>query len=186
MIIAAFAVLVSAAVSARAGEVIDFDGKNAKTVSFAETLKAAEAVQADTIKFEKVAVDGIPGRAAPAFTEQQVKEMDKSIRTAMTYVNDHQLPKNYINSFNCLLAKGTPEQKAEFVYTPEGAEYSFPGVCRAQNKNVCSWVAEKVCEQVMDPKTLLEKVVCSTVKMWVCQDPVGAIEEIEKPTTSGH
>lgn len=186
IIIAMFAVLISAAVSARAGDVIDFDGKNAKAITFAEALNSGEALKTDAIKFEKVTpaeLQEIPGRAAPEFTETQVKAMDKSIGTAIAYVHEQKLDNAFAGSFTCLLKKGTPAQKAEFVYRPEGAEYAFPGICINQNKNLCSWVAQKVCEQVMDPKTTTEKVVCSMVKFWVCQDAAGAINSLP---TSGN
>lgn len=169
ILIAVFAVLISAAVSARAGEVIDFDGKTSKAVSFAEALGSVEAVQAGAIKFEKVDVE-IPGRPAPEFTEKQVKEMDRSIGSAIAYVREQKLPAAFAGSFTCLLEKGTPEQKAEFVYQTKGGEYSFPAICRNQNKGICSWVTQKVCETVMDPKTNAGKVVCSITKAFVCAD----------------
>lgn len=185
MIIAVFAALVSAAVSARAAEGIDFDGKNAKAVNFAEALKSDETVKTDAIKFAKLTpaeLQEIPGRAAPEFTEAQVKEMDKSIGTAIAYVREQKLPGAFAGSFTCLLQKGTPAQKAEFVYLPEGAEYSFPGVCRDQNKGICTWVTQKVCDMVMDPKTNISKLVCTAAKVFVCNE----VDVEPDPPTSGH
>ncbi|MDD5210072.1 MAG: hypothetical protein PHV36_11840 [Elusimicrobiales bacterium] len=181
MIIAVFAVLVSAAISARAGEVVDFDGKSAKAVNFAEALGSVEAVKADAIKFEKVNME-IPGRPAPEFTEQQVKEMDRSIGTAIAYVREQKLHSAFAGSFACLLQRGTPEQKAEFVYQTKGPEYSFPSVCINQNKGICTWVTQKVCDMVMDPKTNVSKLVCTVAKVFVC----GEVEVEADPPTSGH
>lgn len=182
MIIAAFAVLVASAVSARAGEVIDFDGKSARTVSFAETLNSVEAGQAEAIKFKEVAPDEIPGRAALVFTEKQVKEMDKSIGTAVAYAREQKLPNAFAASLTCLIQKGTPEQKAEFVYQTKGGVYAFPAVCTNQDKGICTWVTQKVCDMVMDPKTNVSKLVCTVAKVFVC----GEVEVEADPPTSGH
>lgn len=172
ILIAVFAVI-TAVSDARAGEVIEFDGKTSKAVSFAEALGAVEAVQTGAIKFEKVAPGELPGRAAPEFTDKQVKEMDKSIGTAIAYVREQKLPAGFAGSFTCLLQKGTPEQKAEFVYQTKGGEYTFPAVCKDQNKGLCSWVTQKVCETIIDPKTEVEKTVCSVTKAWICGDYSG-------------
>jgi len=172
ILIAVFAVI-AAVSSARAGEVIDFDGKTSKAFSFAEALDSAEAVQTGAIKFEKVAPGEFLGRPAPEFTEKQVKEMDKSIGTAIAYVREHKLPAGFSESFTCLLQKGTPEQKAEFVYQTKGGEYTFPAVCTNQNKGICSWVTQKVCETIIDPKTEVEKTVCNVTKAWICGDYSG-------------
>lgn len=167
ILIAVFAVLAGVS-SARAGEVIDFDGKTSKAVSFAEALGSVEAVQTGAIKIEKVVSDELPGRPAPEFNEKQVKEMDKSIGTAIAYVREQKLPDAFTDSFTCLLQKGTPEQKAEFVYQTKGGEYTFPAVCKNQNKGICTWVTQKVCETVLDPKTGFEQFICTMVPVWAC------------------
>ena len=172
ILIAVFAVLVSGAISVRAGELIDFDGKSAKAAGFSEALKSFEAVNTGEFKIEKVNTE-IPGRAAPEFTEKQVKEMDKSIGTAIAYVREQKLPAGFSGGFTCLLQKGTPEQKAEFVYQTKGGEYTFPAVCTNQNKGICSWVTQKVCETIIDPKTEVEKTVCNVTKAWICGDYSG-------------
>lgn len=172
-ILIAMFVVIAAASCAMAGEVIDFDGKTSKAFSFAEALGAVEAAQTGAIKFEKVALGELPGRPAPEFTEKQVKEMDKSIGTAIAYVREQKLPTGFAESFTCLLQKGTPEQKAEFVYQTKAGEYTFPAVCKNQNKGLCSWVTQKVCETIIDPKTETEKTVCSVTKAWICGDYSG-------------
>ena len=172
ILIAMFAVLISAAISVRAGEVVDFDGKSVKAFSFPEALSSFEAIKTDEIKSEKVNME-LPGRPTPEFTEAQVKEMDKSIGTAIAYVREQKLHADFARSFTCLLQKGTPEQKAEFVYQTKGGEYTFPAVCKVQNKGICSWVTEKVCETIIDPKTEVEKTVCNVTKAWICGDYSG-------------
>ncbi len=66
LVMAVFAVLVSAAVSARAGEVVDFDGKSAKAVSFTEALESVEA-----------------GMAAPLAVQVQDKKQGIKIKAIM-------------------------------------------------------------------------------------------------------
>jgi hypothetical protein len=166
ILIAAFAILILAAVSVRAGEVVDFDGKSVKKFTFSQALGAAEFVKIDPIKSEKEDAE-LPGRAVPEFTQAQVKEMDKSIGTAIMYVREQKLPADLEGNFNCLLQKGTPEQKAALVYRPEGSVYTFPQECSGQNKGVCSWVTDKVCEYVINDAGA-RVYVCEPVKWLFC------------------
>lgn len=179
--IAMMIALMSAAAGPALGEEIkvDFDGRPSKAFSLMEAASAMELPETGEIK--AVPVAELPARQAPEFTADQVESMDKSINTAIKYVKENNLGKRLERGFDCLLKKGTPEEKARFVFINEGADFSFPGACSAsgpQNKNLCSWVTEKVCEWVADPATGKNKFVCAMVKMWVCQDTAGAINDL--------
>lgn len=170
MIIAVIAVALSAAVSARAEEIkIDFDGKKEIAFSFAETLKSAEPANDESIKPAMVPQAGIPGRQAPEFTKAQIKEMDRSIASLISYVNDRKLPDALALNFASLLKNGSPEQKAALVFRTEGESYSFPAGLSQQNKGICSWVTEKVCEWAIDDAGT-RKWVCFPVKYFLCGD----------------
>jgi len=137
----AFAVLAAGSI-ARAEEIkIDFDGKQSSPL-FAQLAAQAPSLHSaadDTI---------IPVRVAPDFTQSQVLNMDKSIGSAIEYVNAHGQGAYLAEGFACLRQNGTPEQKFAFVYQPAGTTYSLPANCVMQNKGVCTWIFDTVCKTV--------------------------------------
>ncbi|HAT72032.1 MAG TPA: hypothetical protein DCS63_04375 [Elusimicrobia bacterium] len=137
----AFAVLAAGSI-ARAEEVnIDFDGKQGSP------LFAQFAVQEPYIPGPGEGAV-MPARTAPEFTRRQVLEMDKSIGSAIDYVNAHGQGAYLAQGFTCLRQNGTPEQKYLFVYQAAGTTYSLPANCVMQNKGVCTWIFDTVCKTV--------------------------------------
>lgn len=141
MMAIAFAILAGAASARAEGNVIDFDGK-AGAQSFAQL--AAEA------RFMPVEAEPavIPVRLSPEFTRKQVVDMDKSIDSAIAYVNLHGQGADLAAGFECLKNNGTPEQKYAFVYQPAGTVYSLPENCVMRNKGVCQAIFDTVCKTV--------------------------------------
>jgi hypothetical protein len=74
--------------------------------------------------------------------------MDKSIDSAIAYVNMHGQGADLAAGFECLKKNGTLEQKYAFVYQPKGTVYSLPANCVMQNKGVCELVFDTVCKTV--------------------------------------
>ena len=134
-------VMMAAASSARAeGNAMDFDGK-AGAPSFAQL-----AAQSQFMPAADAAI--IPARVAPEFTRKQVVDMDKSIDSAIAYVNMHGQGAELAAGFECLKQNGTPEQKYAFVYQPKDTVYSLPETCVMRNKGVCQAIFDTVCKTV--------------------------------------
>ncbi len=147
ILIAAAAILISAATFAKAEEIkIDFDGKKSLTLFelLAEQAKVAEIP----------APSGIPARI---FTAPEQLSMDRSLESAIAFAVKRQLHPGLIAGLECLLKNGTPEQKAAFVEGKNKSVYEFPAVCGAQagqpgelNKGIVDSSLQWLCESYND------------------------------------
>ncbi|MDT8287760.1 MAG: hypothetical protein RQ748_11670 [Elusimicrobiales bacterium] len=121
--VAMMIVLMSAAAGPALGEEIkvDFDGRPSKAFSLMEAAAAMELPE--TGEIQAVPVAEMPVRQVPEFTAEEVRAMDTAIKTAIEYIGKNKVGEDFEKGFNCLLATGTPEQKAEFVFGMPGAGY---------------------------------------------------------------
>ncbi|HBA59530.1 MAG TPA: hypothetical protein DCZ92_01645 [Elusimicrobia bacterium] len=208
LMIAAAAVVGIGLGFAQAGDIVDFDGKGAGARSFMEKLNKASDMQCRVVcerpgdcttictPVNKTAGLDIAAVSAPVqvaeaviparrFDAAEIANMDRSIGTAIAYVQSHKQGAPLAASFECLRNSGTPEQKFAFVYKADAAPYSFPENCVRQDKGICSWVVESVCTTITvvscawvtsgdnPPITKKEchdesKEDCKKVKSWIC------------------
>ena len=187
LLIAVFAVI-AAASAAKAEEIkIGFDGKTGAPLFAQLAAQTIPGIAAASGREMEVV---IPSRATPVFTGKELEAMDKSIGTAITYVQAHGQGAYLAESFECLLRKGTPEQKFAFVSQAPGTAYAFTGACAKQTnkgtlEDACRWVVEPVCRTVtavscawvvgsgnppMSKEECKEesKEVCERVTNWIC------------------
>lgn len=187
ILIAVFAVMAAASAARAEGPRTDFDAKKSAplfTLLVAQTIPGIAAASGQEIEVV------IPARATPVFTGKELEAMDRSIGTAIVYVKAHNQGAYLAESFDCLLRKGTPEQKFAFVYQAPGTAYAFTGACAKQNnkgtvEDACRWVVETVCRTVtavscvwvvgsgnppMSKEECKEesKEVCERVTNWIC------------------
>jgi len=187
MLIAVFAIMTAASAAKADGEVIDFDGKKGAPL-FAQL--SAQTIPGMAVASGREMEVVIPARPTPVFTGKELEAMDKSIGTAIAYVQAHDQGAYLAESFECLLRKGTPEQKFAFVYQAPGTAYAFTGACAKQNnkgavEDACRWVVETVCRTVTAVSCLWvvgsgnppmskeeckeeSKEVCERVTNWIC------------------
>ena len=190
MIIAACAVLAAVSLAGAQEPKLDFDGGEKGNIEFAgeESIKVyfdgkPGPQAASSPAYQDTAVAPvIPGRE---FTAAEQAELDKSIGSAIAYVQAKGMKAEFAASLECLKKSGTPRQKFEFVYQPAGQAYLFPEACVSSDKGVCDWIVENVCRTITvvscawvtsgdnPPITKKEchneaKEDCKEVKNWVC------------------
>lgn len=127
---------------------ISFDGAGAVIPKAADVQALGQLSGGGSA--EAVEVE-MPGRPAPDFSREQLSEMDKSIESAISYINAKGGDQRLAAGFGCLLRQGTPEQKFMFVYQV-GGEYSLPENCvmrgRGSFTEGCKWVFDRVCNTI--------------------------------------
>lgn len=189
-LIAACAVMAAVSVAGAQEIKTDFDGAGKGSFQ----LAGAADVK---VYFEDK--PGLPAASQPAyqdtasvpviqgreFTAAEQAELDRSIGSAIAYVQAKGMKAEFAASLECLKKSGTPRQKFEFVYQPSGQAYLFPEACVTSDKGVCDWIVENVCRTITvvscawvtsgdnPPITKKEchneaKEDCKEVKNWVC------------------
>jgi len=142
ILIAVLAVLVTASAAGAEENIINFDGKERALVFAQLATQAQKITDVKTIEPEAVF---IPARV---FTAAEDAAMDRSIGSAIDYVQKHNKGVYLAEGFECLKRNGTSQEKYDFVYHAARSVYSFPEVCISRNKGICDWVADTVCSTI--------------------------------------
>ena len=141
ILIAVFAVMAAVSVSRAEDIKVDFDGKKSAGTVQAEDMKidfdgkksspllGQLSAQAQKIPAAEAAI--MPMRV---FTAMEQASMDKSIDSAIIFIQKRQMSPALLAGFECLRNGGTLEQKAAFVYGRDNAAYEFPAVCVAAGR----------------------------------------------------
>ncbi|HBE88909.1 MAG TPA: hypothetical protein DDW67_07190 [Elusimicrobia bacterium] len=149
MLIAVLAIMAAAAPVGA----VDFDGGSGSG-GFALDLREAMASPVPEVP--------LPARPLPVFSAEEVGRMDARIMRAIDYVRVEKKGVYLEAGFECLLRRGTPEQKMEFLSHDNKVPYALPEGCSSTQKGICDWVVDTVC-------TTVTVIAC----VWVCTDVVG-------------
>lgn len=176
ILIAVFMLMTAASAATAEDNIMNFDG------SKGGSLFSQLAVRTRATEFPVAEVAVIPARVFDAAEEAA---LDRSIGSAIVYVQRHNKSVELAESFECLRRGGTPQEKFDFVYYSGRGAYSFPEACISRNKGICDWVVESVCTTITTvscawvtsgdnpPITKKEchdeaKEDCKEVKSWIC------------------
>ncbi len=178
IVIAMFAVVMTAVSTTRAEEVVNFDGKGIGARSFMEAVKTTDSCRNDNIACEQPKptpvlfenaglpaesnINGAAKKAEPVFSPRVIADMDASIGSAIAYVNTHGYGPQFRPGLECLRDQGTSKEKFDFVYTADDSNYLLPDRCRQPStKGTCTCVAWDWKDVCYD--TTVYQDVCTTI-----------------------